>query len=416
MKILRTVPALLSLVACFWIIINSNLYDVKYHDLHQFTYTTNLTDKFRQTLKERGLTDGSELWNIALSSPWLFPRSKSLFPYLGLHNNLDDLLEAVSNGSKKVIILGFNWHWQSMIENNIFTLVRFARSMSNIVLAPDETTLAVCIELNLPCYNASSYFEIVRENCTITQEGLFLDPYYQALVWYVLPLYLDILRKGFTIMKADSDISFAGKDIWTAMELIVNRTEADLVFMSEDPVNTGHFYARPNDRVMQFFHEWIASRNFNKLLNDQQALATLVNKSYMICHSYKSCNHIKTLIMKSNMSRSTFHKIKNPQMAAVLTYPSAFRQFGSNCPPNTIIYPCNRETLYIHPICMTSREKKIKKLKELGFWLMADSCSESVFEVQLNQSVPTNVSIIRCVPSPRLWPNIENSFLKCNTS
>jgi hypothetical protein len=55
-----------------------------------------------------------ELLNIALSSPWLYPKSRTLFPYLGMHNNLDLLLKAMAYQSKKIMILGFNWHRQAM--------------------------------------------------------------------------------------------------------------------------------------------------------------------------------------------------------------------------------------------------------------------------------------------------------------
>ncbi|CAF1546162.1 unnamed protein product [Adineta ricciae] len=373
----------------------------------------NLSDEFLNTARQTNLSDDSELWNIVQSSPWLFPKSRSLFSYLGLHNDLDGLLQIMSRGTRKIMILGFNSHWQSMIENNIFTLVRFARASNYIVLAPDQITLLVCIELNLPCYNASRYFEDARGNVSINREGLFLDPYFLALVWYGLPLYLDILRKGFTIMKSDSDISFASKEIWAAMENMVNETKADLVFMREHPVNTGHFYASPNDRVKAFFEEWIASRAFLPKLNEQLALSSLMNKTYMLCQSEQLCSYVKNIPMKSNMSRSLFNATTQGKMAAVTTYPSAFSEFGGICPPNITINPCKPQTLYVHPICMTSSKLKIEKLKALGFWLLTEPCSESAFEISINQYTKKSVKIVRCIPLPRLWPKIEESFIKC---
>ncbi|CAF0753516.1 unnamed protein product [Adineta steineri] len=176
-------------------------------------------------------------------------------------------------------------------------------------------------------------------------EAYFNDPYYLAMVWYLLPLYLDIIRKGFTIMKSDIDISYAGKNIWKKYELMAENTKADIIFMREHPANTGHFYAIPNDRVIAFFEEWVDSQDSFKNLNDQQALAHLNGKIYMICNSADSCNHVKTLPMNRLRGNNT-----NSKIAAVSTYPSSFTRFSGICPPDKAINPCDEDVLYVHTI------------------------------------------------------------------
>jgi hypothetical protein len=401
----------------FFSVINS--YRVKNHtlvNLYESAEGINLTNIFFQNLMQNNQSGLEELLNIALSSPWLFPKSRTLFPYLGMHNNLDALLQIMAHGSKKIMILGFNWHWQAMAQNNIFTLVRFTRTSNYIIVAGDELTLLVCIELNLPCYNASSYMLNFQQNMSMTQEGRFNDPYYLAMVWYIIPLYMNILRKGFTIMKSDIDISYAGKDIWKTFELMIGKTGADIVFMQETPINVGHFYAIPNDRVIAFFEEWIASQASFKTLNDQQVLAHLIGRTYMICNSTESCSRVKTVSMNRNRENRFRANKQENKMAAVLTYPSSFARFGSLCPPDKTINPCNQDVLYVHTICMTGSLTKMKKLKQLGFWLMKDPCTETKLDLPFQSSKFTNASLIRCVPIPRLWPTIENSFLNCNNS
>ena len=113
------------------------------------------TDRDNRVYKRDSSSRSSELMNIVLSSPWLYPKSRTLFPYIGLHNDLDALLKTMAHQSKKIMILGFDWHWQSMIQNNIYTLVRFARTTNFIVPTGDEISLHICIELNLPCYRLS---------------------------------------------------------------------------------------------------------------------------------------------------------------------------------------------------------------------------------------------------------------------
>lgn len=355
-----------------------------------------------------------ELLNVALSSPWLFPKSQALFPYLGLHNDLDALLHIMAHHSRKVMILGFNWHWQAMVQNNIFTLVRFTRTTNYIIAAGDELTLFVCIELNLPCYNATLYMIRSQGNISISQEGFYNDSYYLALVWYLLPLYLDILRKGFAIMKSDADISFAGKNIWKECESMIQKTQADLVFMAESPVNTGHFYAAPSHRVMRFFENWIQSQNSFKTLNDQQALAQLKGKIYTVCDSVASCNHAKTLSVTFSNKNKRGENETEIKMAAVYTYPSSFARFGGGCPPDTRINPCDDGVLYVHTNCMTGFRSKMNKLKQLGFWLMNDPCTEIRIDVPFRSTTTATLSLFRCVPSPRVSPSVEKPFLHCN--
>ncbi|CAF3721153.1 unnamed protein product [Adineta steineri] len=370
-----------------------------------------MTNMFFESLMRNNRSGWEELLNVALSSPWLFPKSRTLFPYLGLHNNLDALLHIMAHQSKKILILGFNWHWQAMAQNNIFTLVRFTRTTNYIIAAGDELTLFVCIELNLPCYNATSYMMKSGKNVSNTHEGYFNDPYYLAMVWYLLPLYLHIIRRGFTIMKSDIDISYAGKNIWKKYELMAENTKADIIFMKEHPANTGHFYAIPNDRVIAFFEEWVSSQDSFKNLNDQQALAHLNGKIYMICNSADSCNHVKTLPMNRLRGNNTSSKI-----AAVSTYPSSFTRFSGICPPDKAINPCDEDVLYVHTICMSGFLTKMNKLKQLGFWLMEDICTETKLDISLQSSKVISVSVTRCVPIPRLSLAVENTFLHCKAS
>jgi hypothetical protein len=397
----------------------TNTYLVKIYTpetLNTSTEGTKLANMFFQNLMENNQSGLRDLSNIVLSSPWLFPKSQALFPYLGMHNDLDTLLKTMAYPSKKIIILSFNWRWQSMAQNNIFTLVRFTRTFNYIVATSDEITLLVCIELNLPCYNASSYMLNLKTNVSMKHEGFFNDPYYLTLVWYLLPFYLDILRKGFTIMKSDADISYAGKDIWQTFELMIEKTEADLIFMRESPVNTGQFYAIPNDRVIAFFEEWIASKRVFQKQNDQEALARMNGKIYQTCNSNDSCNRVKTLLMQRSSDYRVRVNNQSSKMAAALTYPSSFTRLGGGCPPDKKMDPCDQGILYVHTICLTGAEAKIAALKRIGFWLMTDPCTNSNLDVPFPSAKFVNISLTRCVPIPRLWPTVENSFLRCNHS
>ncbi|UJR06637.1 hypothetical protein I4U23_010921 [Adineta vaga] len=368
-----------------------------------------------QSLMKKNQNEWQELSIIALGTPWLFPKSNTLFPYLGMHNDLDALLQIVTKQSKKVTMLGFTWHWQAMLQNNIFTLVRFARATNYIVVAFDEVTLLVCIELNLPCYNGSSYVPNYQKNTFLPREGTYGQPYWEAIGWYWVPLCLDILRKRYTIIKSDADISFAPKNIWKAYELMSEKTGADLIFMRELPINTGHLYAIPNDRVISCFEEWIASRSWFKL-TEQMTLMRLHNKTYMVCDSKVSCNRVKMVSMV-HVAGHPFHaKNQHSKMAAVTTYRSPYARFRQICPPDQIISPCDADVLYVHAICAPGTISKIRKLKQLGFWLMSDQCTTSEFDLSFRSPKFVNVSLTRCVPLPLVQPTTETYYLRCNSS
>ena len=254
-------------------------------------------------------------------------------------------------------------------------------------------------------------------NISVADEGLYNSPYYIAMVWFGIPLYLNIVQKGYTIMKSDADISYTSKDIWKAYESMVNRTGADLIFMKEEPVNTGQFYAIPNERVMAFFAEWIVSKNFFKTSPNQPPLTYLNNKTYMICNSTSSCGSVKTLSMNREFSnRLRIESNNDIKMAAVATYASSFLQYGSVCPPTVVMNPCDQRTLYVHPICTVSSQDKISRLKQLGFWLLEDACKELTINITLESLKIVGVTLIRCVPTPRLSPTVDDSFLNCGSS
>jgi hypothetical protein len=244
----------------------------------------------------------------------------------------------------------------------------------------------------------------------------FNDPYYLAIVWYLIPLYLDILRKGFTTMKSDANISYADKDLWKTFEIMINKMGADIILMAKTLINTEQFYTAPNHRIIAFFEEWIVSQSSFKTLNDQKVLRHLNRKTYMVCNSIESCSRVKTLSMNRSLYNQLRANSETSKMVIVLTYPSSFARFKGLCPPNRAINPCEQDVLYVHTICMTGTQTKMNKLRQLEFWLMTDLCAETKLDVPLQSSKFVNASLTRCIPIPHLQPAVENSFLHCNNS
>src|SRR6202044_2573533 len=85
-------------------------------------------------------------------------RSQKLL-FTGLHNALNKLLTLMSNKTNKIALIRFNYPWQIMLQNQIYTLVKFGQVYNYIVMVGDEKSLEVCFELNLPCLNGTTYFQ-----------------------------------------------------------------------------------------------------------------------------------------------------------------------------------------------------------------------------------------------------------------
>lgn len=109
------------------------------------------------------------------------------------------------------------------------------------------------------------------------------------------------------MISADTDIAYTKKDVWASFERYAQEVSADMVFMRESLVNTGHFYARPNERIIALMEQWMASEGEWFQYNDQGAFNRLKNHAYIICTTKLQRDQAKQrkmrLISKSIVSK-----------------------------------------------------------------------------------------------------------------
>ena len=236
------------------------------------------------------------------------------------------------------------------------------------------------------------------------------------LTWSRLSFYLDVLRRGYTILSVDADISYSKKDVWASFERYAGEVGADMVFMKESLVNAGHFYAVSNERVIAMMEQWIASETVWPGSDDQVALGRLRSQVYVICNTKFQCDKAKQRKMRF-VSKSILSKYENdvPTAVAMRLHRSSFARFGSACSPadNSPVDPCASDCLFLHPICVISLGTKMNKLKSLGFWLLDEPCEETISN---HFSPRMNVSIFRCVPKALTSPWAEEKFTRCTRS
>ena len=353
---------------------------------------------------------------IVEAAPWLLSPSSAQqrrFAYRGLENDLDALLKVMAGDEKKIAILKLNRHWQKMIQNNIYTLVHFGLVRNYVVLVGDELSLQVCIELNLPCYNGSTFLSHKYRDLQLDKEAAYGDKRsYRPLIWSRGFFNLEVLRRGYTTISADADIAYAKKDVWASFERYAGEVGADMVFMNEPPLNAGHFYAVSSERVIALMEEWLASEPKSTGAGDQHALNQLSNRTYVVCKTKKECDEAKkqTIVLVSESSRSKYQN-NIPKMVTVRVHVPPTIRFGSVCPPpdDKRLDPCASDCLYIHAICILSERNKTKKLDTLGFWWLNEPCHETT---STQVSLRMNVSVIRCIPKVLTLPLVEEKFMR----
>ena len=76
------------------------------------------------------------------------------FRWEGLHNNLRALLKAQAQDNAVAVVV-FNHGFAPIALNCIVSLVRFGKAHNYIVAAIGDSSVEHCLELRLPCYNAS---------------------------------------------------------------------------------------------------------------------------------------------------------------------------------------------------------------------------------------------------------------------
>ena len=77
-------------------------------------------------------------------------------PHTGLHNDLSALL-AAQHSEQCISVFVFSRAVTRWALNSIYSLVTFGQATNFIVAATDAASLAKCLDLGLPCYNATAF-------------------------------------------------------------------------------------------------------------------------------------------------------------------------------------------------------------------------------------------------------------------
>jgi hypothetical protein len=234
----------------------------------------------------------------ALSAPWLVSDSAvPRFDYEGKENDLDALLELQSDHRGHVIVVIFNSAWVDHLYNWIYSAVRNAHVTSFIVATMDDSSLTLCKQLRLPCYNAVEF--AVFEDDPALKSSAHTRKVSEAMSWIKPRLASAIIGRGYGFWMIDLDMSW-NMDPFTSMKQqqdngpqLVHQCDAPARFS----INSGFYDTRPTLMTYLFFNNMMT---FTPDENSDQTAMRLFGRYDHSFALYNECLNKWVFDMKCN--------------------------------------------------------------------------------------------------------------------
>jgi hypothetical protein len=356
-------------------------------------------------------------WDRSCSdSPWLLPQDSG-FAYSGLHNDLEKLATVQAreiDGYQAVSVVFFNYHQSVMMQNAVYSLVKFSGVCNYIVAVWDEPSLEACIGMNLPCFDAS---DMTPGNSTIgaAREARLHSSDYVKITWMKPILVSALLDLGFLVHASDVDVAYSPGDLTRSYLNFILEGNATAAFQRESKlpfiVNTGNYMVLPNDQGKAFMKAWLGRADSAIASGDheQTALGELYHKksntpAFYTCANPSECKEAYEKSLQTSPPTPIVRKTSN----------SWFLAFGSTCitkEPHRMfaVHPCSFPMLYFHSVCVIGSEAKTRALKGAGFWFLDDGPDGKGCPPDTD-----NPNIVRCRPLVERIPETEEDFLTCD--
>ena len=356
---------------------------------------------------------------VCSPTPWLLNStnsSKKHLPYVGLENNLEELLhvQAKRVGKYKTVsLVFFNIHQSVMMQNCVYSLVKFASVCNYIVVTWDEPTLKACKAMNMPCYNAESLIP-GEGGIAVDKEARLHTIDYNKITWMKPIMVLEALKAGYAVHATDVDISYAVADLMESYMTYITEVGATAAFQIENKypyvVNTGNYMVLPTKDGIRMMRAWVgkADQAIAEANHEQHALGELYHETngsvFELCTSPSQCKAAAHLTKKHNPPASLVRRTGN----------AWWMVYGETCitkAPDRMYaaHPCSYPHLYFHSVCVIGSAPKILALKGAGFWFLDDG--DDGFGCDADETDPI---VVRCRPLVWRKPEVEEDFEKCD--
>ncbi|EAN99802.1 hypothetical protein Tc00.1047053508461.84 [Trypanosoma cruzi] len=292
----------------------------------------------------------------AFEAPWLLNTSVlAAFPYEGKHNDLDGLLEIQSGENGFVTVVIFNSFWRDQLHNFVYSFAKRAKMRNLIVASVDDTALLLCLSFRLPCLNATLFVEpekgTEKGGDNASSKGGFTRKVTEEFSWVKPRLAIAVLRRGYTFMLADLDITWNRSPM---PYLLKNRL--DLVHQCDSrgrlSINSGLYMARPNSCNLRYFQDLMSFRTDESA--DQNAMRLFMNYDHVHGVS-QQCLPKWDFNMKCNYKVEGSVRLEDGRQT--------FRWRP---------YPLNENPKWVamHATCLSGAKDKIRYFKAIKAWFL----------------------------------------------
>ncbi|KAI8854230.1 hypothetical protein BC829DRAFT_221035 [Chytridium lagenaria] len=246
------------------------------------------------------------------SAPWIMKEGDKRIPWIGLENDIDELLKVMSREESIVTLIIWNDEPISTILNHIHSLVTRGNMPSYIVAA--NATLSKCISLNLPCWNI--------EDAQIIGSKLILA----------------LLRKSVTVHLSDTKLTYTGsvKAAYTDFTSdIVVKQNIDSPYQ----IHTENAYIRSTPRSIRLLEHLQPSTGFS------ESILEAPSDAWVPCFTSEECTTL------SSNDRATVASICTPLNAPTRLHPLN-NSFSHSAPPQSTSSRLLRFPSPTSPLCL----------------------------------------------------------------
>ncbi|KAF5800299.1 putative nucleotide-diphospho-sugar transferase [Helianthus annuus] len=202
-------------------------------------------------------------------------------------DELETALEGASMANKTVIITIVNRAYtegdKPMLDIFLdgFWLGENTRQLTNhlLIVAVDQTAFERCTFLRLHCYKLKTDGE------DFVDEKTYMSEDFIKMMWQRTRFLGDVLRRGYNFVFTDTDVLWLRNPFprLTLNETIDLQISVDQFngnqWSQTNPINTGFYMIKSNNKTIALFDEWYGQRNNSTGKKEQDVLVELMQKS-----------------------------------------------------------------------------------------------------------------------------------------
>ena len=361
------------------------------------------------------VTSDDPSWDRSCSpTPWLLPPNTEL-PYSGMHNGLQQLAETQAreiDGYKAVSVVFFNYHQSVLLQNSLYSMIKWSGVCNYIVAVWDEPSLEVCQAMNLPCFNATAMTP-GNEAIGVKKEARLHSPDYVRITWMKPILVSALVDLGFLVHASDVDIAYAPADLTKSYLNFILQANATAAFQYENHapsiINTGNYMILPNEQGKTFMKNWLGQQDkaIDAGMHEQHALGKMWYNSKKT--AFTLCSKPEECLEAAGQGENKVPIVRRTQNSWYLAY-------GNTCITKTphlmhAAHPCSFPYLYFHSVCVAGSFAKSQALKGAGFWFLDDG--EDGKGCLPDEDNP---NVVRCRPLVEKIPEMEDDFSQCDAT